>query len=63
MNPYETATLKAQENAQRLKAYFPFRIVWYAVHPESCEFETGATPTKRQANDMARKGWDVFILQ
>jgi hypothetical protein len=61
-NPYDQAVLKAQEAAIRLKAYFPYRICWYAVHPESCEYETGATPTRRQPNDMARKGWDVFVV-
>jgi hypothetical protein len=44
----------------RLKAYFPFRIVWCA-HKDG-EWITGANPTRREPNKHGREGWDVFIL-
>lgn len=52
------AAMKAE--CARLKAYSPYRIVWGAVQPDTLEVITGANPTKRQANDMARKGWHVY---
>jgi hypothetical protein len=55
MTPEQTAEL------QRLKSYFPFRIVWGAVLGE--QFVCGANVTMRQANDYARKGWAVYVAQ
>lgn len=53
---------KMQNEMNRLKQYFPYRIVWGAVNPETLEYVTGATPTKRQANDYARKGHHVYTM-
>jgi hypothetical protein len=51
-----------QADMQRLKGYFPFRIIWGAINPLSGEVVTGANVTKRQANDYIRKGWEVYVL-
>jgi hypothetical protein len=53
-----------QENAlKRLKAYFPFRIVWGAVNAHTGEFVSGANCTRRQAMNYARKeGWLVATV-
>lgn len=55
-------TAKAQADAVRLKQYFPFRICWFAVNHSSLEYEANATTTKARANNLARKGWNVFIV-
>lgn len=53
---------KAQADAIRLKQYFPFRICWFAVNPASLEYEANATTTRAKANALAKKGWNVFIV-
>lgn len=52
----------AEQTAEliRLKAYFPFRIVWGAI--KGAEFQCAASFTKREANRLARDGWTVAIL-
>lgn len=55
LTPEQTAELT------RLKQYFPFRIVWGAISPTG-EWRCSANPTKRQANDLARKGWTVYFV-
>ena len=57
----QALTEAQQSELARLKAYMPFRIVWGAVNPDTKEFVCAASFTKRQANDYARKGWQVFI--
>jgi hypothetical protein len=52
---------KMQADMRRLRGYFPFRIVWGALKGD--RYETGANVTMRQANDMARKGWQVFTFE
>ena len=47
---------------RRLKAYFPYRIVFGAISP-SGEWEANAQPTKRRALSLARKGWQVTIYE
>lgn len=53
---------KMQAEMKRLKGYFPFRIVWGAVNPQTLEYETGASPTKRQVNAYVRKGWNGYTI-
>jgi len=56
--------LKTMETElKRLKSYFPYRIIWGAIHPDTLEFITSASSTKRQANDYIRKGYEVYILK
>lgn len=46
----------------RLKSHFPFRIVYGAINPATNEWQCGAVTTKRAPNDLARKGWQVWLL-
>ena len=54
--------LTTEQNAElsRLKAYFPYRVVWGAIHPETQEWVASANTTKRQMNSYVRNGWIVF---
>lgn len=56
------AISKMQSDMNRLKAYFPYRIVWGAINSETFEFVTGANVTKRQVNDFSLKGWNAYVL-
>ena len=47
---------------RRLKAYFPFRIVFGVINKDSGEFEAWAKPTKHAANRLARAGHHVFMM-
>jgi len=58
----DEALAKMEAELKRLKAYFPFRIVWGALNPETLEFVTGANATKRQLNDYVRKGWNGYVV-
>jgi hypothetical protein len=44
----------------RLKQYFPYRVVWGAIHPDTNEWFASANTTKRQMNAYVKKGWVVF---
>lgn len=55
-------TQEQLKELQRLKAYFPYRIV-FGVLRKSGEFEAWAKPTKHAANKLAREGHTVWILQ
>lgn len=44
----------------RLKAYYPYRVVWGAIHPETKEWIASANTTKRQMNTHVKQGWVVF---
>lgn len=59
---FEDAELRITGAMRRLKAYYPFRIVWGAINPETFEIQTGANATRRQVNDYVRKGWRGFTL-
>lgn len=60
---HEASLTDAQTaDLRRLKATFPFRIVWGAVCPATGEFVCSASYTRRQANAYARNGWTVFVL-
>jgi hypothetical protein len=45
---------------QNLKAHFPFRIVYGALR--NGEWQAGAVTSKRIPNQLARKGWQVWLL-
>lgn len=47
---------------QRLKAYFPFRIV-FGVIDQDGKFEAYAKTTMHTANSLSRKGHSVFLLK
>ena len=47
---------------RRLKAYFPFRIVFGVINKDTGEFEAWAKPTMHAANRLAREGHYVFTL-
>ena len=53
MNPEQLAELK------RLKAYFPYRIIYGAIKGE--EFQASAVTSKRIPNQLAREGWAVWL--
>lgn len=46
---------------QQLRAHFPFRRIWFAVHGEERLFI--CRPTAARANNLARKGYDVFEIR
>ncbi len=53
---------EATENElNRLKAHFPFRIIWCA-HKDG-EWVTGATLNRREPNRLTRQGWQVFQVK
>lgn len=47
---------------ERLKSYFPYRIVFGAVSPEGV-FEAYCKTTMHTANNLVRKGYQVFVLE
>lgn len=47
---------------QRLKQYFPYRIV-FGVLKKDGTFEAWAKTTKHVANRLAREGHQVFMVQ
>ena len=54
MNEQQTKEL------QNLKAHFPFRIVYGAL--KDGEFVASAVTSKRIPNQLARQGWQVWLL-
>ncbi len=48
-----------QAELARLKGYFPYRIVYGALHPSTGEWRSGAVTTRREPNRLAREGWKV----
>ena len=46
----------------RLKAYFPFRIVFGVVNKDTGEFEAWAKQTMHTANRLSREGHRVFVF-
>lgn len=49
-----------QKELKQLKAYFPYRHIWYAVKDN--EILTRATPTKRQPYKLVRSGYTVYFV-
>jgi len=50
----------AIDEAIRLKAIVPFRIVYISISPEGVE-EVSASYTMRRPNGLARKGYKIFL--
>ena len=48
---------------QRLKSYFPYRIVWGMIDKETGAWEAIASQTKRHLNKAIRDGHAIFTLQ
>lgn len=59
----ELALAAMQKEMARLRAYFPYRIVWGALNPQTNEYVTGATAARHQPNNLARKGQEVYLYQ
>lgn len=55
-------TAEQQAELARLKAWFPFRIVYGAISPDGV-WESAAVTTMRQPNALARKGWQVWTVK
>jgi len=51
-------TSEEKYNLQLLKAHYPYRVVWCAKHPQTGDFQCGASATKRYVNDLVRKGYE-----
>ena len=58
---YEEAKINMGLEMNRLKDYFPFRIVWGAILPDGT-YEVGANATKHRVNNLMRKGYSGFII-
>jgi hypothetical protein len=56
LTPQQTAEL------QRLKAYFPFRVVFGVIRKDGT-FESYAKTTMHTANKLAREGHTVMVIQ
>ena len=54
-------TEQNNRDLDRLKQYFPFRHIWYAI--VDGEFQAQATVDKRRMNKLARAGHKVFLLK
>ena len=59
-----SAELNAQQVAemQRMKSYFPYRIVFGVIDKDTGQFEVWAKPTMHAANRLVREGHAVFML-
>lgn len=55
-------TVEQEQELQKLKGYFPFRIVWGAINPQDQSFHTGADYDRRRINAALRKGWLVCTV-
>lgn len=58
----EEVKAKMDRELARLKMYFPYRICWGAINPETAEYVTGCNVTKAQVNKYLRKGWTCFVM-
>ena len=58
-----TLTTKQQNELARLKAYFPFRVVFGVLDKDTGEFSAYAKTTMHTANRMVRLGHTVLLLK
>jgi hypothetical protein len=56
-------TQKQLAELQRIKQYYPYRVVFGVINKDTGEFQTWCKTTKHIANKLAREGHQVFILQ
>ena len=54
-------TEEQMRQLQRLKAYFPYRVVFGVLDKDTGAFEARAGRTMAAANNAARKGHLVFV--
>ena len=47
----------------RLKAYFPFSIVYGVLHKDTGEFEACKCVTMARPNRLAREGHSVYLIE
>jgi hypothetical protein len=57
-----TLTAEQEQELKRLKAYFPYRIVFGVVRTTG-EWEAYAKTTMATANRLTREGHAVFVLK
>lgn len=57
----DSIPLALRQDMQRLKAYFPYRIVYGAISPTG-ETVASAVATMHKPNALARKGWAVWRI-
>jgi hypothetical protein len=57
----EQMSAEQERQLLRLKAYFPYRIVFGWI--ENGEFYTGAVATMHKPNKLAREGKEVWIIK
>jgi hypothetical protein len=55
-------TPEQEAELQRLKAYYPYRIVYGALSATG-QWQCGAVPTMREPNRLVRAGWRVWKAQ
>jgi len=58
----ETLTKENEDILIRLKAYFPYRIVFGVIYPDG-KFESYAVNNKRKLNKFLKLGYKVFMFQ
>lgn len=57
-----TLTREQEIELRRIKAYFPYRIVWGQINPQTGEFSAHGTLDKRAMNKAARSGMLIFRI-
>lgn len=56
-------TVAQEAELRRLKAYFPYRIVWGSINPQDESFEAHADLNRHRINACCRKvGWLVATI-
>jgi hypothetical protein len=55
-------TPEREAELQRLKAYFPARIVYAADKPDGSDWQCSAVLTRRIPNKLMRQGYRVAVL-
>lgn len=56
-------TEEHKELLKRLKQFYPYRIVWGAVHKETGQFLHGTCFNKRRPNMLRKQGFHVVIVR
>lgn len=59
----QTLTNEQTLELARLKAYFPYRIVFCVIDKDTGKFESYAKTTMHTANKAARNGHIVMVMQ
>ena len=56
-------TMERKAELARLKAYFPYRIIYATTDKKTGEFTAGAVINMRIPNKLAREGHEVVIVK